>query len=1199
MVERSMGSPPDLTEQGAGTSFPERVGPCRLLRPLGSGATGTVFLAELVEERPWASAGDRVALKLLHPELTRASRALRRFMREGRVGHGIRHPCVVRTHEAASSEANGATLHYIVQEYVEGTTLCDLIREWGVIPEPMLRRLGAQLARGLAAIHGAGAIHRDLKPANVLLTSGHEVKIADLGIARLFEEDASLTATGDFVGTPHHAAPEQFEGEGVGPEADLYAMGVLLHEAATGRLPFVSSDRHGLRRLHVGHVPPPASTIHAQVSALLDELIAGLLEKIPSRRPGPASELAEILERGEDSRWWRERRSGPSPRAARSRRVRHAAPLTGRTEEMRALRSLLEAGPAGSGPRVLLVEGDAGMGKSRLADELVAEAEARRAIVLWGGNAPAPSGASRGAIAQSLLDHHGSDDLERRLAAHLGSSRGLAAAVAAHLLGASASSSAPSAREDVTRGIAILVGEMSRNAPLLWVLEDLHFAQPGEIAMLAAIAPSIESDAVGIVATTRPTLAHADRALLAALPGYGAHVVPRLQEPHVRELMAHAAPSLPASSRMAATLTRRTDGVPYFLFELLRSLDGKGSADLASLDSDARIDVPESLRHLLLARLEGIEPADREILDAAAVVGDEVDPALVAAVLRRDVLDVLRAFARLERAHGVMRGIGDRVAFAHHLLHEVASTAMLPMLRRELHGRVADALEAAAGTPTGRDLAAIVAHRVEAGQHARACEHAVAAIRWLAHAGRHAQVAELAPRILVGARADDLALRTTLMTAGVEALTTVGRSNDARLLAEEAIPIATAAADPGALTDLCVSLAAEASTRGDTAAEDQWNARALEVGETCADRSHLARVLMSRGLRLQIAARIPEARADYERAYECATQSGDRGLAAQALARLAHNLSRTGDLDGAHGMLLRARDLAKDLESAQHAGRSLVTLVQSHVLRRETAEARLVVEEALTIARDFGRRPLEASTLQAACDLELAAGNLVESRSLATRAVAVRRAMRDQRHDSPAWWTLCTIARLEGNLDEADEFISGTLERSRATDARVYLAECLKMQGENERFRGNVEAARELFTQAGDLHGGTTWGVETFLRRARVEVESGLLEAARASLDEVERRNAEIGGDDGPSAMQVYDVLAGRRHHDLDAIPDLAQEHENADVQLALHLAGHAGDHLAEAMRMLEHLSRHLSGDALERFWRWNVTARRAREAAS
>ena len=302
---------------------------------------------------------------------------------------------------------------------------------------------------------------------------------------------------------------------------------------------------------------------------------------------------------------------------------------------MRALRSLLTPRAPGSGTQFLLIEGDAGMGKSRLADELVAEAEQHEAIVLWGDN---PPGSARGAIAQSLIDHFGSDDLERRLASALGPSRRLARALAASLLGAAAPASAQSPREDVIAAIALLVGAMAREAQFVWVLEDLHFAPPGEIAMLAAIVQAIDSDSVAIVATARPTLPHVERAALAALPGCETHVLARLGESHVRELLAHAAPSLPVSSRLAASLTRRTDGVPYFLFELLRSLqDERRSPDPASIEADTPRDVPASLRHLLLARVEGIDPADREILDAAAIVGAVVDPELVARVLRRDV----------------------------------------------------------------------------------------------------------------------------------------------------------------------------------------------------------------------------------------------------------------------------------------------------------------------------------------------------------------------------------------------------------------------------------------------------------------------------------------------------------------------------------------------------------------------------------
>ena len=206
----------------------ERLGPYRVLRSLGSGAMGTVYLAEGEE-------GERVALKVVHPHLLERRGFFRRFEREAEAGKRVDHPNVVRTHRTELQVVGGTPYCFLVMEYVEGRTLRALLEDLGTVPEALVREIARQAAEGLQAIHEAGVVHRDVKPENVLITDDHRVRIMDLGVARIQDASVGLTKEGQFAGSLLYAAPEQLKKGTVGPAADLYALGVVLHELATGR----------------------------------------------------------------------------------------------------------------------------------------------------------------------------------------------------------------------------------------------------------------------------------------------------------------------------------------------------------------------------------------------------------------------------------------------------------------------------------------------------------------------------------------------------------------------------------------------------------------------------------------------------------------------------------------------------------------------------------------------------------------------------------------------------------------------------------------------------------------------------------------------------------------------------------------------------------------------------------------------------
>ncbi|HJX29265.1 MAG TPA: serine/threonine-protein kinase, partial [Thermoanaerobaculia bacterium] len=261
----------------------------RVLGRLGEGGMGEVFLAE--DSR----LGRRVALKVLPPDLAEEPRHLERFRREARSVAALNHPNIVTLYSVEEVEG----LHFLVMEVVEGETLADLIAE-GPMPLEHLLPIACPLAEALEAAHACGVIHRDLKPRNVMVSREGRVKILDFGIARSAhapsEEgdgtaETDLTKTGHLIGTAAYMSPEQIKGEPVDQRSDLFSLGIVLYEMATGKRPFRGKSRLSTMAAVLHATPPPPSSIATELPDRFDWIVGRCLAKEPSLRYQDAAEL--------------------------------------------------------------------------------------------------------------------------------------------------------------------------------------------------------------------------------------------------------------------------------------------------------------------------------------------------------------------------------------------------------------------------------------------------------------------------------------------------------------------------------------------------------------------------------------------------------------------------------------------------------------------------------------------------------------------------------------------------------------------------------------------------------------------------------------------------------------------------------------------------------------------------------------------
>ena len=382
-----------------------------LLAELGSGSSGTVYRARLTQAFAGQPKGTEVAIKFLRQDRLHDEKARERFLAEGALGKQVQHRCVAAIYAIETMELLGLQFTYLVMELVQGKTLRAYLEEQGPPVEDLTRRIGADAASGLAALHRRSVVHRDVKPENLVLTPAGEVKIVDLGLARPFGAIGMGTASSyghGIGGTVAYAAPESLRGKPASPRSDLYALGVVLYEVATGRHPFAHcTTPDDMIHAHLMEAPARPSHLRPRISALLEQLLLELLQKDPELRPRDANEVARILQTGEPSDWWRkyEQRAPALASARRLQRMRRTADTAffGRKQELDQLDTLLALARKSQG-QILCITGPEGIGRRRLLDEAMARwLDAKRDVLFLGGEAG--SGIDRGEpFASAVLD---------------------------------------------------------------------------------------------------------------------------------------------------------------------------------------------------------------------------------------------------------------------------------------------------------------------------------------------------------------------------------------------------------------------------------------------------------------------------------------------------------------------------------------------------------------------------------------------------------------------------------------------------------------------------------------------------------------------------------------------------------------------------------------------------------------------------
>jgi tetratricopeptide (TPR) repeat protein len=707
--------------------LPDQIRGYRILSLLGAGAMGAVWRATVVGGRRGLTDGEEVALKVLDPSFAPDPQIVRRFKREAGVGLGAAHPGIARVHEIGSLRLDGdRRVHYIVQELLHGGSLQSRLELEGPQPEPVVREVGRQVAETLAFVHGRHIVHRDLKPANLFLDERGLVKLVDFGLARLISAEESAgeadvpasaarsapspstgaTSAGRFLGTVAYAAPEQLSGAPATPQSDLFALGVVLYEMAAGHHPFVRERDQGYDAYVAavqGRDPAPLTELRPELSWFLDRLVQALLEREPAARVADAAAVAAAFAGSEGSDFWRVATAPVSQRVAVARRrleVRRATRLLGRSHELQLLVDEARAAFAGGLRRVVL-EGGAGVGKTRLVDALAERLERNGPsgwfLVARGRDPGLPLEPLRDLLhdACGLAEASAGgvfalvERVDRQFGELLPDSPEARDQLRGFLLGGAPRGSRPLAA--LRQALVELFLAIARQAPLVLVVDAGERVDPETLRTIQALVDAPGARALLIVLTVDQEAAapRGHAALLAALQrGATRFSLVDLEVGEFLTLARDLGFEGATCEAAAARLHELSLGNPGSAIELacwLRSRDRL--PQLAARRTPIR-SLPPTLIERFSRRLAALPPAERELLDAIALLCADVRELALRELLELPAGGFETGAAALAAA-GIVRRDAGAISFREPLLQRHVVLQLDTTRRRALHQKSA------------------------------------------------------------------------------------------------------------------------------------------------------------------------------------------------------------------------------------------------------------------------------------------------------------------------------------------------------------------------------------------------------------------------------------------------------------------------------------------------------------------------------
>ena len=739
----------------------------RLDESLGGGGMGTVYRGyDILLQRP-------VAVKVL--TISGIGAVTReRMLREAQAAARLNHPNIVAIYDAGEANIPGIEVAgnrkssadtlagdknpFIVMELVAGKSLHELSPGAWQEVLPLIK----QVCSALEHAHANGIVHRDLKPENILVTPDGQAKLTDFGLARSLA--SRLSVEGAISGTVFYLAPELVMTGLSGPgssvtydgRADLYALGVILFELLAGRLPFTGDDPLIVVSQHLHAPPVPPRTYNPDIPQALEALTLKLLAKNPAERFASAAEVRQALEAIEaataglaagdlvpgGSPEHLEAGAGDGSAVALLDLLARGR-LVGRRDELEQLRDLWRRVQQGRS-YLALISGEPGVGKTRLARELIVYAQLSGAIILHGGCYEYEAATPYLPFVEALREWvhtQPAATLTRALGPLAPELARLAPEIEAKLGPQPPNPTLPPNEERLRLfdHVARFFHDLANEHGLLLFIDDLHWADQGTLALLLYLLRSLHNERLLVLSAYREVELDRSHPFAAALVEWNRErlvlrlPLGRLSEVEVGELLAALFGLHSASSEFTRAIFRETEGNPFFVEEVVKALIEQGQiyreAGRWQRQEIAQLTIPQSIKEAIGRRLDRLLPACTEMLHAAAVLGKRFTFPELSTITSLPEDDLLDRLDEAVRARLIQSEGGEVFSFTHDKIREVLYEELNPIRRRRLNQKAGDGLERLYTTDLDRHAQDLAFHFIESGDLEKGLRYALQAAR--------------------------------------------------------------------------------------------------------------------------------------------------------------------------------------------------------------------------------------------------------------------------------------------------------------------------------------------------------------------------------------------------------------------------------------------------------------------------------------